>query len=89
MSDRSDAELLRACGHQPKGLEGRESEFLKRRGDTHFTKWRFHCSCGYVSTFRATKKDAVEAGIHHMRKVAREIRANGGVSLRRNAPAAG
>lgn len=59
-----------AGSHPPEALERRENGFFYG-----------HCSCGYVSARRRTANDAAEALIHHMRKVATEIVANGGVSL--------
>lgn len=76
--DREDAALLHALGHKPRGIEivDRRAEFPQAR-----VKHFFECSCGYRSTARATMKEAVSAGVHHMRLEARKIRANGGVSL--------
>ena len=64
MTDRSDAAMLHALGHAPKGIEtvDRRSEFPQAR-----VKHFFECSCGYRSTARGTFKDAVSAGVHHMR----------------------
>lgn len=42
--------------------------------------FRSHCSCGYASTRRRTPQLAAEALIHHMRKVGRELVANGGLA---------
>lgn len=78
-TDRSDAALLRALGHNPLGIEvvDRRAEFPQAR-----VKHFFECSCGYRSTARGTMKDAVSAGVHHMRLEAKKSRANGGVSPR-------
>jgi hypothetical protein len=90
-TDRSDAELLQALGNAPKGIEtvDRRAEFPQAR-----VKHFFECSCGYRSAARATFKEAVSTGVHHMRVEARKARAkgshvNGGVSLRGNALSAG
>jgi hypothetical protein len=76
--DQSDAELLHALGHKPAGIYSPRSEFAHAR-----QKHRFECECGYVSTYRGSFEDAVQAGIHHMRKSAKAARANG-VSAPRN-----
>lgn len=81
-NDLRDAELLRAIGHAPEGIEAKESEFFHTLpSGERIGKFRFHCSCGYHSTYRATFKGAVEAGVVHMRNMAAEYRRNGGVSL--------
>lgn len=87
-NDRRDAELLRALGHKPRGIEVKPSAFHRARDVntrsgfvdlvSHF---RFACECGYTSTWRQTEPDALQAGVHHMRKAAAEYRRNGGVSL--------
>lgn len=91
-SDRSDAQLLRALGHTPEGIETKPSPFHQARaGDVDIAggtvdlvhSFRFRCSCGYVCTWRQTPEYAAEAGIHHMRKAAAEYRRNGGVSQTR------
>lgn len=81
--------MLASIGHKPAGLEGRVSEFRKQAGEPLYEKWRFHCECGYTSTFVYSQKVAVQDGIHHMRKTAKEYRANGGVSLHGNTASAG
>lgn len=77
MTDREAAALLMKHGHTPDGIEivDRRDEF-----PDSIPKHRFYCSCGYVSTNRATMKDAISAGIHHMRTEAKKLDANG-VSL--------
>lgn len=84
VTDRSDAALLRALGHTPLGIEvvDRRAEFPQAR-----VKHFFECGCGYRSTARGTMKDAVGAGVHHMRTEAKKIRSNGGVSPRDTAAA--
>jgi len=66
LTDREAARLLSAVGHKPGGVYSKTPE-----------KHRYECSCGYVSTYRRTANQAIEAGILHMRKAARELRANG------------
>lgn len=66
MSDRQAAALLRSVGHTPGGVRSKTE-----------LKHRYECSCGYVSTYRATFSGAVEAGLVHMRKEARALAANG------------
>ena len=66
MTDMEAAMLLESVGHTPGGILSKTPE-----------KHRYECSCGYVSTFRRTQQLAVQAGIHHMRKAAQELRANG------------
>lgn len=87
-TDRSDAQLLRAIGHVPEGIENKPSPLHRVRAVNTVEgyvdlvhQFRFRCSCGYLSTWRQTERDAVEAGIHHMRKTAAEYRANGGVGM--------
>lgn len=87
--DRSDAQLLRALGHAPEGIETKPSPFHTVRAvDSNsgtvdlVSSFRFKCSCGYLSTWRQTPEYAVEAGVLHMRKAAAEYRRNGGVLLR-------
>lgn len=41
------------------------------------TKHRAACTCGYTSTRRRTPALAVEAAVHHLRKVVAESRCNG------------
>lgn len=53
-------------GHPPLAIERRENGFFYA-----------HCSCGYLSARRTTANQAAEALIHHMRKVATELVANG------------
>jgi hypothetical protein len=72
VSDQRDAALLQALGHKPAGIYSPQSEFAQAR-----QKHRFHCECGYVSTYRATFAGAVEAGVIHMRKSAAAARSNG------------
>lgn len=70
MKDRELAALLDADGrHLPEGLERRENGY-----------WYAHCKCGYISARRMSAQEAGGALIHHMRKVGRELLANG-VSL--------
>lgn len=66
LTDVEASRLLTAVGHKPGGVLSKTPE-----------KHRYECSCGYVSTFRRTFDQAVEAGILHMRKAAKELRANG------------
>lgn len=66
MTDREAAALCHALGHDPAGTYSKTPE-----------KHRFECTCGYVSVYRRTLSLAVEAGIHHMRTVARHAAANG------------
>lgn len=74
MTDREAIRLLESVGHKPGGVFSKTPE-----------KHRYECSCGYVSVYRRTFGQAVDAGIHHMRKSARELRANG-VSSPNSAP---
>jgi hypothetical protein len=53
-------------GHPPDSIEERGNGFFYA-----------HCSCGYVSARRNSPNQAAEALIHHMRKVATELVANG------------
>jgi hypothetical protein len=69
MTNLEAAAICKAIGHMPEGVLSKTP-----------TKHRFECGCGYVSTFRRTKMDAVDAGILHMRNVAARAVANG-VSL--------
>lgn len=57
-------------GHPPLAIEERENGWFYA-----------HCSCGYLSARRRTPQLAAEALIHHMRKVATALVANGGVSI--------
>lgn len=66
MTDRQLGEFLNAIGHPPAGIEYRANGFFYA-----------HCSCGYLSARRQTEPQAVEALLHHMRKVGREMLANG------------
>lgn len=66
LSNQEAAAICTALNHKPAGLE-------TLRPNKH----RFHCGCGYVSTNRQTRQLAVQAGIHHMRKVALEAQKNG------------
>lgn len=66
LSNRECAEICDAVGHAPAGVLSATA-----------TKHRFECSCGYVSTYRRTFQEAVQAGILHMRKVAQHAVANG------------
>ena len=67
MRDVDAAKIAEALGHLPKGAES----------DIRGERWRFICSCGYVSTYRMRVRGAIDAGIHHMRKVAQEGARNG------------
>jgi hypothetical protein len=75
MRDEEAAVIAEALGHLPKGAES----------DLRGERWRFECSCGYKSTYRMRVKGAIEAGIHHMRKVAQEGARNG-VNIPREMP---
>ena len=44
-------------------------------------KVRVHCSCGYTSTYRLTRADALQALVHHLQTRTRAARRDG-VSLR-------
>lgn len=74
MTDREAAEICQSIGHVPAGLYSKTPQ-----------KHRFECSCGYVSVYRRTFPDAVQAGIHHMRQVARHAVSNGAVIPRKGA----
>lgn len=39
--------------------------------------YRARCTCSYISATRRTLPFAVEAGVHHLQKVIREMRASG------------
>ena len=67
MTDKEAAAICSAIGHNPLGILILTPE-----------KVRFECSCGYVSRNRRNVKLAVEAGIVHMRGVARHAFANSG-----------
>jgi hypothetical protein len=66
MTDREAARICGALGHHPLGIESKTP-----------MKHRFECSCGYVTTYRATFQHAVEGGIHHMRLEAKKALKNG------------
>lgn len=66
ITDAEAAALLRSVGHTPLGIRSKTP-----------LKHRYECGCGYVSTYRATYRHAVEGGIHHMRKEAAILVANG------------
>lgn len=75
MRDVDAAKIAEALGHLPEGAES----------DISGQRWRFICSCGYVSAYRMRVAGAIEAGIHHMRKVAQEGAKNG-VEIPREMP---
>lgn len=66
MNDRDVAMLVQAHHGPPEAIEGRGNGFFYG-----------HCSCGYVSARRTSPQFAAEALIHHMRKIAKELVANG------------
>jgi hypothetical protein len=66
MNDRDVAMLVQAHHGPPEAIEERGNGFFYGR-----------CSCGYLSTRRTSPQFAAEALIHHMRKIAKELVANG------------
>lgn len=66
LSDRQCALLTQKYHAPPEGIE--------RRANGYFFG---HCACGYVSARRRTPNQAADALIHHMRKVAEKLVADG------------
>lgn len=66
LTNKQAAAICGSLGHQPEGI-------LSKTEHKHV----FICGCGYLSTNRRNVRLAVEAGIHHMRKVASDAVANG------------
>jgi hypothetical protein len=67
MRDTEAAKIAEALGHLPVEV------VANARGD----RFAFVCSCGYRSTGRTRVALAIEAGVHHMRKVAENAAKNG------------
>lgn len=61
-----DGELLEQLGH-------RGFMLTKTAGGRFYVE----CSCGYRSVTKTTEKIAVGSGVHHLRKVLREFKAQG------------
>jgi hypothetical protein len=67
MRDVDAAKIAEALGHLP-------VEVISNARQDRFA---FVCSCGYRSTGRTRVALAIEAGVHHMRKVAENAAKNG------------
>lgn len=65
-----DAELMKQLGHFDIAI------VRKSNGRCYVL-----CECGYQSATRVSQREAVEAAMHHRRKVAQEVAING-VSVR-------
>jgi heterodisulfide reductase subunit C len=66
-SDHDVALIAYKLGHSSEGVT------FKPRPD----RYRWSCKCGYSCTNRRTHELAIEAAVHHLRKVAAEARRQG------------
>jgi len=60
---------------------GRHVVEVSGRSGPGWVKWYAVCSCGYRAVVRRTEELAWDAGAHHLVKMARQDRENGGVRL--------